>query len=784
MSSVIENYFHKIQEKIQQKISDNPKLLFPCKYMVFHQAKRYCKDCEDFVCDKCLKKHDNSHTNFTLQEIADNVSSKMNLYLDVSKGKFPKNENNKNDEGKIELDENIESNAIQTMDNLINKLCCIKKKMISFFELRKQLLKNHNLEEQNIAYENKLLERITTPEKLEIKEMDDKEIKNVYDIIKFETNNLIVFKTFIGFCKDLEDKTNEIIINNNYINKLKNKDEMSVYEKINLKTNELNLIMSDSFIQEVDSFLNKNVPNLDNKIVSTEDIFKNVVSAFLKVEPEEYKSLLEKTEIEDEPKKIVEKIVEVPKEVIVEKMVEKKVEIQVNKKAFTSSELSINQNDKINIFISSSEANNDSNENQNIYVDVEDENFDINDMLEPNQKIENIDNNLLNSNKPRTMTTLKRSTVIQKAGQIGGYANLSLTAQNVKDIMKGTYNEAKAVIVIKDNKFLMDSQEEVQEYLKTCYTKLTNLNLNKTKEGFNLEKELSLFTWKERNMFELMYPVEDNSFVCIYNPYVNKIEEIDIQMDKKFPLNWALLFKLPYIYISGGKTKNENGEIEELSSFCALRREGPKIIEKIILPDMLESKSSHCLFEIPYINSICALGGKNSKDVEIYNLEEKNWANLPDLNYPREGASCCVINESFLFCFFGYDTENSSYLTSIEKLDLDKKESWEVLNPFGNKSFMKKKFTSCLKYRKNFDENIYIVGGINVLNSESKDCLIYNDQNNNIEKRNDFTLPYKSSFNCNSFVQLPNGIFYNLSTDYQLIQYEPLGKIFFKIRDN
>ena len=189
MSSVIENYFHKIQEKIQQKISDNPKLLFPCKYMVFHQAKRYCKDCEDFVCDKCLKKHDNSHTNFTLQEIADNVSSKMNIYLDVSKGKFPKNENNKNDEGKIELDENIESNAIQTMDNLINKLCCIKKKMLSFFELRKQLLKNHNLEEQNIAYENKLLERITTPEKLEIKEMDDKEIKNVYDIIKFETNN-------------------------------------------------------------------------------------------------------------------------------------------------------------------------------------------------------------------------------------------------------------------------------------------------------------------------------------------------------------------------------------------------------------------------------------------------------------------------------------------------------------------------------------------------------------------------------------------------------------------
>ena len=61
----------------------------------------------------------------------------------------------------------------------------------------------------------------------------------------------------------------------------------------------------------------------------------------------------------------------------------------------------------------------------------------------------------------------------------------------------------------------------------------------------------------------------------------------------------------------------------ELSSFYAFRREGPKIFEKIILPDMLEPKSNHCLFEIPHLNAICALGGKNSKDVEVYNLEDK-----------------------------------------------------------------------------------------------------------------------------------------------------------------
>ena len=774
MSSSLEQYFQKIQNLIQQKIANNPKLSFPCKYMVFHQAQKFCKECEDFICDKCAKKHDDSHTALSIEELTQNLSSKINLYLELSKGKFPSQESSTNSTEKIELDETVEQNSIEKIDNLINKLTCIKKKILKFFELRKQLLKKHNSEEHNVIYEDQLMEKITTPEKLEIKEIDEKEIKNVHDIIKFEKNNTIVFKTFISLCKDLDDKTNEIIINSDYKNKLSKKEEMSVYERINLKTNELNLIMSDLFIHGVDSFLNKTLPNIESKIISTEEIFKNVVCAYLKVEDEEYNSLLENTEINDEPKKIVEKIVEVPKEI--EKIVEKKVEI--NKSKFLNEELSINCDNKTNIFIPAKNIEHDYDIYQNIDNDNKEKEHEQNNNMENEE--EKKDNNKLNVPKNQW---LKRSTVIQKKGEIDTYASMSLSLQNVKDIMKGTYNEAKAVIVIKDNKFLMDCQEEIDEYQKTCYQKLTNLNLNKAKQGFNLEKELSGFTWKERNLFELIFPVEDEFFISIYNPYINKIEEIDIQIDKKFPIDYALCFKLPYCYISGGKYKTSDG-IEELNSFFVLRREGPKIFEKIILPDMLESKSNHCLFEIPYIKSICALGGHNSNEVEVFNLEEKTWTNLPDLNYQREGAACCIINDTFLYCFFGYDTENSSYLSSIEKYDLVYKGDWEVLNPYGNKSFMKKKFSGCVKYRKNFEENIYIVGGYNVLNSESKDCLIYDEKNNTIEKKSDFTLPYKSSFNSCSFVLLPNGLYYNLTTDCQLIQYEPMGKIFFGIREN
>ena len=783
MLSTLEQYFQKIQNLIQQKIMQNPNLFFPCKYMVFHKAQKYCEECEDFICDKCIKKHEGHHSSLSIEELTQNISSKINEYLEVTKGKISSRENSVNSTEKIELDETVEKNSIEKIDSLINKLSCIKKKMLKFFELRKKLLKKHNSEEHNIVYEDQLMERITTPEKLEIKEIDEKEIKNVHDIIKFEKNNTVVFKTFINFSKDLDEKTNEIIINNAYKKKLSKKDEMSVYERINLKTNELNLIMSDIFIYRVDSFLNKTLPDIENKILSTEDIFKNVVCAYLKIEDEEYNSLLENTEIDDEPKKIIEKIVEIPKEI--EKIIEKKIEI--NKSKFHPDELSINTTgNKISIFIPAKSNKYDENdlyenEDDNIKINELDNNFNL-EKEEIEEKEEKEDDNKLSLDRPKN-TGLKRSMVIQKKGEIGAYASMSLSVQNVKDIMKGTYNEAKAVIVTKDNKFLMDSKEEIDEYQKTCFQKLTNLNLNKAKKGFNLEKELSGFTWKERNLFELIFPVEDESFLSIYNPYINKMEEIDIQTDKKFPTDYALCYKLPYCFISGGKIKTSDG-IEELNSFFVLRREGTKIVEKIVLPDMLESKSNHCLFEIPYINSICALGGKNSTEVEVFDLEEKTWSNLPELNYPREGAVCCIINDTFLYCFFGYDTENSSYLTSIEKYDLVYKGDWKVLEPYGNKSFMKKKFSGCVKYRKNFEENIYIVGGINVLNSESKDCLIYDERNNTIEKKNDFSLPYKSRFNSCSFIQLPNGLYYNLSTDCQLIQYEPLGKIFFGIRAN
>ena len=372
MSSSVENYLDKIITLINQKISQNSNLTFPCKYMIFHQAKSYCKNCDDFVCDKCIKNHDKYHKILTLEGTIETLNSNIVLYKNLSNGKFPKEEKQKK-EGNIEeinLDKTIEQSFIEEIDNLINKLICTKKKVIKFFNARKNLLEKYNSgENKNIINDDNLMQRILQPEKFEINPLNLKEVKEIHDIIKFEKNNTTLFKSFFSFCNHLDDKNKDIINNNKYINKLRKKDSMSIYEIINLKTNELNLIMTDSFNHKIKNFLSNEIPYIENKIEKTEEIFKEVICSYLKIDDGEYLKEMEKTEIEDEPKKIVEKIVEIPKEVVIEKKLE--VKIPIKKYKFEKAELKIESKEKINIFGAINKSKNiEIKEEKNIIEDI------------------------------------------------------------------------------------------------------------------------------------------------------------------------------------------------------------------------------------------------------------------------------------------------------------------------------------------------------------------------------------------------------------------------------
>ena len=341
-------------------------------------------------------------------------------------------------------------------------------------------------------------------------------------------------------------------------------------------------------------------------------------------------------------------------------------------------------------------------------------------------------------------------------------------------------------IVLEENKILKESDIEV--YRKNFIAKMKKLEskLNIYSSPINeILREIKIFDKNENNMIEILSPKSNDILINIFNPYLNEIEKVLVPNEYKFSINFAYLNILPYCYISGGFNHENSGEKPKiLREFFAIRRREKKRFKFIKLPEMLEPKFNHCMVHLKFFNGILAVGGHNSKNVEYFNLDQLKWINLPQLNHVRENPSCCIINEKNIFCFLGYDNELNKYNDTIEKLNLNLKHiEWEDIKPIGFEQIMLRKSASCLFYNHKGNDYIFIVGGVDKLEKQCKDILIY-DEKKNIIRRKKNRLPIKSSFSQNSFNLLCSGYYCNFNSDSSIIQYEQMGEVFFSIRNN
>ena len=206
------------------------------------------------------------------------------------------------------------------------------------------------------------------------------------------------------------------------------------------------------------------------------------------------------------------------------------------------------------------------------------------------------------------MDSLKRTTCIKKTGTVDPYANSINIGPNsgINSIITSSGQDLKAVIQIVKNKFEMDCEAEIEDHQKACLESINKIKEKKNKEGFKMVMEINFMKWEERNMMELIFPEKGGKSIYIFNPLLNKIEQIFLETEDDFPICSALYNRLPYCFCSGGKIKIDD-EYTELCEFYTLKRIGLNNFEKILLPNMLEEKVNHCLFEIPHLKSLCAL---------------------------------------------------------------------------------------------------------------------------------------------------------------------------------
>ena len=286
------------------------------------------------------------------------------------------------------------------------------------------------------------------------------------------------------------------------------------------------------------------------------------------------------------------------------------------------------------------------------------------------------------------------------------------------------------------------------------------------------KKILSSVSWNERNFLEIIALGQNCKTSFVFNPYLLLIEEIEFDFPFKLPAFHSFINIHPYLYLSGGKN-NESSSGNELDTFYRLRRSEEKSFTIKNLPSMTEARFSHTMVYIQKLNSICVISGSRLKSCEMFDLDSQTWSSLPLLIISREKASAVVVNDEYLYVFFGFDRTKSKFVTTIERLSLETLSQWESISIPGNQNILKKQGMSCLISP---DGKLLLVGGINSLRNESKDILEFDP---NTKKAGIFSsLPAPCSFTHVGFTQLTDGYWYNITENFDVVRYDAQSQQF------
>ena len=120
-------------------------------------------------------------------------------------------------------------------------------------------------------------------------------------------------------------------------------------------------------------------------------------------------------------------------------------------------------------------------------------------------------------------------------------------------------------------------------------------------------------------------------------------------------------------------------------------------------------------------------GSKKKFDVKNKNI----WLNMPELITERSECPYIIINNIYLYAFFGFNCPKMKYLDTIERLNLEKQESWEIVK-YSNEEHISsfRKSHSCIKI--NADELLFVGGYDGSNENPIENFSFYNSKTNKI----------------------------------------------------
>ena len=289
-------------------------------------------------------------------------------------------------------------------------------------------------------------------------------------------------------------------------------------------------------------------------------------------------------------------------------------------------------------------------------------------------------------------------------------------------------------------------------------------NGKNNKEEFN--NLFNSLTWEEKNYIEIIGLKLSDSNAIVYNQITGKIETFDTKI--KFPSHQSYINVLPYVYMSGGKVDNK-----PIKLIRRLRKiDDDFLIEEV--GNLKEARSHHSTLYIQSMDSLIFISGSKTKTCEKFNIGKKKIESFPSLKTSREKCGVSLINNEFLYVFFGFDRTKQKFETSVERININKCKSWEVLLIIGDQNVLKRHSMACIPWNFNKRNGIIITGGIGNLRNESDDSFYIYLDSCNINKFN--CLPFGCSFTNPIFLPLTLGIeskiFYNVTNENKIVSFE------------
>ena len=214
-------------------------------------------------------------------------------------------------------------------------------------------------------------------------------------------------------------------------------------------------------------------------------------------------------------------------------------------------------------------------------------------------------------------------------------------------------------------------------------------NMNKTlriklvRAGLHIPNEVRKYIAKRTYLIGGLTFDKPNIFgLFIFNKMNNSTLSFEYSTNIYFQLRTVNQFSaycnaLNKLYISGGELSNN----QITDSFMSI--DLTQVQQNIFVPTQLcnlrKKRYWHSMIFIPE-KYIFIIGGPNEVDVELYDIEKNISVIDSRLNTDRCEPSLILVNEKYLYTFFGFHLYES-FINTIERCNINKRQrNWEMVN--------------------------------------------------------------------------------------------------------